>query len=260
MVHELMFMSGGRTMPFVRVPGHDHAAIGYALDAGASLIIPQVDTVEQAQHVVSAAKFGTKWTGTRSAPPFRLIPGLTDGLIDPSRSIHENLNDQAAIIIQVETLEAIRNLDAILTACPQIDAVWLGTLDARVSMNLPGNAGMGGVEPEWIEAVALYEATMEKHNKPRAGFALGPPEVRKSMAKGKSFVICSADVLAFMGLSQELNEAKELFEKNSFPPTKIAEPLDIDSKTGKPTITVVANGHTKKPSHSFVAFNGTATA
>jgi 4-hydroxy-2-oxoheptanedioate aldolase len=26
MVHELMFMSEGRTIPFVRVPGHDHAA------------------------------------------------------------------------------------------------------------------------------------------------------------------------------------------------------------------------------------------
>lgn len=25
-VHEMMFMSEGRTMPFVRVPGHDHAA------------------------------------------------------------------------------------------------------------------------------------------------------------------------------------------------------------------------------------------
>ena len=42
MVHEAVFMSQGKTIPFVRVPGHDHAAIGYALDAGASLVIPQV--------------------------------------------------------------------------------------------------------------------------------------------------------------------------------------------------------------------------
>jgi 4-hydroxy-2-oxoheptanedioate aldolase len=42
MVHEAIFMSGGKTIPFVRVPGHDHAAIGYALDAGASIVIPQV--------------------------------------------------------------------------------------------------------------------------------------------------------------------------------------------------------------------------
>lgn len=41
MVHEAIFMSQGRTIPWVRVPGHDHAAIGYALDAGASIVIPQ---------------------------------------------------------------------------------------------------------------------------------------------------------------------------------------------------------------------------
>lgn len=42
MVHEAIFMSQGRTIPWVRVPGHDHAAIRYALDAGASIVIPQV--------------------------------------------------------------------------------------------------------------------------------------------------------------------------------------------------------------------------
>lgn len=42
MVHEAIFMSQGRTIPFVRVPGHDPAAIGYALDAGASIVAPKV--------------------------------------------------------------------------------------------------------------------------------------------------------------------------------------------------------------------------
>lgn len=42
MVHEIAFISQGRTIPWVRVPGHDHAAIGWALDAGASIVVPQV--------------------------------------------------------------------------------------------------------------------------------------------------------------------------------------------------------------------------
>lgn len=65
----------------------------------------QVDTVEQAQHVVSAAKFGTRRNGTRSAPPARWVPGLTDMPYDPSRTLHECLNDQAAVMIQIESLE-----------------------------------------------------------------------------------------------------------------------------------------------------------
>lgn len=44
MVHEIAFMSHGKTIPWVRVPGHDHASIGWALDAGASIIVPQVSS------------------------------------------------------------------------------------------------------------------------------------------------------------------------------------------------------------------------
>jgi len=191
MVHDIQFISEGRTHALVRVPGHDHAAIGFALDAGASIVCPQVDTVEQAQHIVSAAKFGAIRKGTRSAPPARFMPGLSDTPVDPSRTLHECLNDQAAIIIQIETVEGIHNLDDILTECGEyIDSVWLGSLDARVSMGL---SGMGGVEPEWLEAVALFESTLTKHNQAVSGFSLGPPEVRAVLSKGKSFLMVAAD-------------------------------------------------------------------
>ncbi|MCJ1394078.1 hypothetical protein MMC18_006956 [Xylographa bjoerkii] len=211
-VHEIMFMSEGKTIPFVRVPGHDHAAIGFALDAGASIVIPQVETVAQAQHVLSASKFGSHSRGTRSAPPFRLIPGVTDICHDAAHplGIHGNLNDAAAVMIQIETLEGIRNLDRILTEVPGIDAVWLGTLDARVSMNLPGNGGMGGGEPEWLDAVKLYEESMDRHpGVAKAGFALAAMPGFAEMAKGKALVVTSADVLALMGLMRDLQLGRE---------------------------------------------------
>ena len=232
MVHEIMFMSEGRTIPFVRVPGHDHAAIGYALDAGASLVIPQVETVAEAQHVVSSAKFGTASRGTRSAPPFRLIPGITDTSFDPSISIHENLNAQAAIMIQIETLQGIKNLDAILTEVKDIDAVWLGTLDARVSMNLPGNMGMGGNETEWLEAAALYDQVMARHSHiAKGGFALGPAS--QEMAKGKAFLVVAADVMAFGQLAMDCMTMRAAMPSLPVPAKKTAN-------------AVVSNGHAKE--------------
>ena len=187
-----------------RVPGHDHAAIGYALDAGASIIIPQVDTVEQAQHVVSAAKFGVKANGNRSAPPMRWLPGLGDTGIDPSRSIWENVNDQAAIVIQIESEKGARNLDAILAAVgDQIDAVWMGTLDMRVSM---GYDGLWGSEPRFLEIVELYQNVLKKHDVPNSGMCLGG-----DWAKGvnKSFVIVGGDAFAFLADIATIKNARE---------------------------------------------------
>ncbi|RSM07105.1 hypothetical protein CEP52_005380 [Fusarium oligoseptatum] len=215
MVHEAIFMSQGRTIPWVRVPGHDHAAIGYALDAGASIVVPQVETVEQAKHVVSSAKYGTKQNGTRSAPPFRLVPYLTDAPYDSTRDVHKCLNDQAAIMIQIETLEGINNLDAILTEVPDIDLVWLGSLDCRLSMNLPGNMGMGGDEQEWLDAREKFFSVLDKHDKPYSGFAFGAPpygspEALKKAAERMSMIIMTADVMHLVAMGQDLAQAREI--------------------------------------------------
>lgn len=196
------------------VPGHDHAAIGYALDCGASIVIPQVETVEQAKHVLSAAKYGTKQNGSRSAPLFRLIPFLTDTPYDPNSDIHKCVNNQAAVMIQIESAEGVRNLDAILTECPDIDVVWLGSLDARVSMNLPANMG-GQDEPEWLKIKKLFFETIDRHDKPYAGFAFtsplyGSPEAIKEAAKRMSLISMSADVMHLGAMAMDLQQAREL--------------------------------------------------
>ena len=187
-----------------RLPGHDHASIGYALDAGASIIIPQIETVEQAQYVVAAAKFGLKRKGNRSAPPCRWLPGIGDTCINPTQSIWENVNDQAAIIIQIESEEGVRNLDAILTAVgDQIDAVWMGTLDMRVTM---GYDGFWGPEPRFLEIVEFYQETLKKHDMPNSGMCSG-----HDWAKGadKAFVIVGGDSFAFLGDTETIKSARE---------------------------------------------------
>lgn len=177
--------------------------------------MPQIETVEQAQHVCSAAKFGAANNGTRSAPPFRFVPGITDTPYRPGGDFHQCLNEQAAIMIQIETLKGVENLDAILTACPDVDIVWLGSLDLRVSMSLPGNMGLGGDEPEWLRAVDLFDKTMAKHDKPRGGFAfVGAPMGSKDMVKsalknGLSFLTTAADVLQLYYMNQQLIDTRE---------------------------------------------------
>lgn len=200
---ENLLVSGILTI-WDRVPGHDHASIGYALDAGASVVIPQVETVEQARHVVSAAKFGAAAKGTRSAPPCLWIPGISDMAVDPTRTLWENQNNQAAVILQIENEEGARNLDAILTEVgDQIDAVWLGSLDTRVSMGLDG---FSGPEPRFLEVVDLYRETLKKHDIPQCGMCLAG---NWASAANKAFVIVGGDFFALLGDMALIKGARE---------------------------------------------------
>ncbi|KAI8233343.1 Lactoylglutathione lyase [Colletotrichum sp. SAR 10_96] len=103
-------------------------------------------------------------------------------------------------MIQIESAEGVRNLDSILTECPDIDIVWFGTLDARVSMNLEAKwGGIGATEPEWLEISRLFFNTIDKHDKPYAGFAfgsapLGSPEKLKAAGERTSLIMVAADV------------------------------------------------------------------
>ncbi|KAK2612053.1 hypothetical protein QQS21_001902 [Conoideocrella luteorostrata] len=204
-VQTIQYVSEGATMAFVRVPNHDHANIGFALDAGASaVIVPQVDTVAQAQHVVSSSKFGKVVNGTRSAPPARWVPGLsTAATLDPSSTIWENLNKQAALIIQIESEVGVKNLDDILTEVgSQIDVVWIGLIDLRVSM---GYDGIWGDEPDFLRTIRLCEQTLSKHGKPTAGPCFDGNWAR---AANKTFTVVSGDWLALANERETIRNAR----------------------------------------------------
>lgn len=184
-------------------------------------MFPQVTTVTEAKALISATKFGAKVNGTRSAPPARFAPGFS-GLasgrpLNPSLSLWENFNTQATIVIQIETLEAIHNLDAILTECGEdIDAVWLGALDVRVSMSLPDpfSASPGGQEEEWVAAMEKYEAVLRKHDVPSAGMALAVAgeEAMGKNGRGKAFLVPAIDAVDLVvNTSKVLGHAREMF-------------------------------------------------
>jgi 4-hydroxy-2-oxoheptanedioate aldolase len=184
-------------------------------------MFPQVTTASEIKHLISATKFGAKINGTRSAPPARFAPGFS-GLassqaFNSSLSLWENFNNQAAIIIQIETLEAINNLDVILTECGKdIDAVWLGALDVRVSISLPNpfSVNPGGNEEEWVAAVEKYEAVLKKHDMPSAEMVLAVAgnEAMARNGKGKACLVPIIDAVDLVvNTSKVLGQAREMF-------------------------------------------------
>ena len=123
------------------------------------------------------------------------------------------------MLITKLTIEAINNLDDILTQVPDIDIVWLGSLDARVSMNLISGFGADGDEPEWLAAKQKFLDTLDKHNKPYGGICpgrapYGTAENLTKNAQRMSFITIAADVLALQSMALDLSTAREAVAGN----------------------------------------------
>ena len=118
-------------MPFARVAYNFFPLIGQLLDAGAlGIIVPMVNTVEEARAVARACRYSP--AGERSYGWGR---ALTYGDDYP-----EWINDQLFVAIQIETVQAVENAQAIL-AVPGIDGCMIGPADLACSMGfLPKEA------------------------------------------------------------------------------------------------------------------------
>lgn len=111
----------------VRAPWNDPATIGQILDVGASgVIVPMVNTASEAARAVAAARYAP--LGIRSWGP-----GRTAYLPSDAATYAREANDRLVVITQVETAEAIDNLDEIL-GVPGLSAVMIGPADLAISL------------------------------------------------------------------------------------------------------------------------------
>ena len=126
--------------PVVRVPRGTDIWIDQALDVGAgAIMIPQIDTAEQARAAVSAAKFSP--VGTRGTCRFVRSAGF--GAV-PGSEYFSKAQD-TVVILQAEGTKAVENLDEILDV-PGIDVV----------LGYCGYASGRG----WLQRCAAYDALL----------------------------------------------------------------------------------------------------
>jgi 2-keto-3-deoxy-L-rhamnonate aldolase RhmA len=168
--------------PLVRVPDHGLSVIQRVLDAGAAgVVVPHLDTVEQARAVVRATCFPPRGDrgsgGTSRAGRWGLLP-RADYL--------EYGNEQALCIVQLESEVAIRNTREIL-ALDGIGAAFVGTADLAMSMGVAA----GSDEVDRLATSALAAAAA-------AGVPIGTAsatidQARAALARGYDYVVVSND-------------------------------------------------------------------
>ena len=124
-------MRGKKAAPIVRVSANNADLICFALDAGArGIIVPMVNTKEEAVAMVRACKYFP--LGDRSNSGVRGEWGESEDY----RGYLDMVNEELLIIPMIETLEAIGNIDEILSV-PGIDVLLVGPSDLSIQLGVP---------------------------------------------------------------------------------------------------------------------------
>jgi 2-keto-3-deoxy-L-rhamnonate aldolase RhmA len=184
----------------VRVPANDEAAIKKALDIGATgIIVPLVNDAAAARLAVGRCKYppaGIRSVGVTRAQRFGLA-------LEPYM---ERANEDIAVIVQIEHVEAVRNIDAILDV-PGIDAVFVGPFDLSGSMGKPGAID----HPEVQAAITEVTVACERHRVARGVYAHTPAHAKRYLAQGYRLIgLCTDYILLARAASAALAETRAL--------------------------------------------------
>ncbi len=136
--------------PVVRVP-HDNAALlKQVLDIGATnVLVPMVDTAEQAAAIVRACRYPQD----DGQGGIRGMAGTRASRWGRYPNYGKEANAQVCVLVQAETREALKNLDAI-AATPGVDGVFIGPADLSASMGHMGNPNHPEVQAAIVDAIA----------------------------------------------------------------------------------------------------------
>jgi len=122
---------GRGPVPLVRVRENDTLAIRQVLDVGAQgVIVPLVNSAEDAQKAVTAARFPPE--GIRGFAFFRANDWGAN-----FDEYAQHANRETVIIVMIETKEAVENIDEIL-AVDGIDGILIGPYDMSGSYGVTG--------------------------------------------------------------------------------------------------------------------------
>jgi 2-keto-3-deoxy-L-rhamnonate aldolase RhmA len=176
---------GADIAPVVRIPEIRRETILKPLDSGAAgLLVPQVNTAEQAREIIVHAKYPPQ--GNRGVALRRAHSRYQR--VNPSEYL-KKANEETFIAVQAETPESIDNLEAIASV-PGIDAVFVGPFDLSVALGIPGQVN----HPREVENIDRILEVCSRHNLFTGIQLFEASEIKRWVEKGMRFVSYSSDV------------------------------------------------------------------
>jgi 4-hydroxy-2-oxoheptanedioate aldolase len=183
-----------RAQPVVRAVDGNTALVKQLLDIGATnLLVPMVDTAEQARALVSATRY----------PPHG-IRGVGSAVGRASQwssraDYLEVADDEVCLLVQAETVTALANLEAIC-AVDGVHGVFIGPADLAASMGHRGRPG----HPEVQAAIEHAMRTIVASGKAAGTLVSDATLARRYLALGCTFVAVGVDVLIYANAARTL--------------------------------------------------------
>ena len=167
-----------------RPPYGEVRLIKQYLDLGfQTLLIPLVDTAEQAAQMVRAMRYppeGIRGVGAGSARVARW---------NRVEDYFRDADEQMCLLVQAETLTAMQNLDAI-AATPGVDGVFIGPADLSAALGHRGNAA----HPEVQAAISDAFVRILKAGKAAGILTSNEQWADRYLELGATFVAVGTDV------------------------------------------------------------------
>ena len=173
-------------VPLARVPEGDHYCIKRVLDAGAwGIVVPMVNTVEQARTAIAAAKY----------PPLgnRSVGGGMHALnfAAAAGEYYQRANDEILVVLQTESPAGVENAEEIYRL-PGCDAIFIGPNDLRFNMRTAD-----GTMPTDQQHEALIQQVIgigRKVGTPTGIHAMDPLSALKRSEQGMQFIAVGSDL------------------------------------------------------------------
>jgi 4-hydroxy-2-oxoheptanedioate aldolase len=180
--------------PIVRPPVGDTVLIKQLLDIGTqTLLIPMVESAEQAQRLVSATRY----------PP-QGVRGVGSALARSSRwnqvnGYLQHAERELCVLVQVESVAALEQLPHI-AAVEGVDGVFFGPADLSASMGLIGQPAHPHVQQAIADGIAIVRGA----GKAAGILAPDPALARRWLELGALFVAVGVDTTLLVRAATQL--------------------------------------------------------
>jgi 4-hydroxy-2-oxoheptanedioate aldolase len=194
---QLQAVAPYRAHPVVRPVGAEVSLIKQLLDVGAqTLLVPMIDTAEQARRVVSAMRYppnGVRGVGSAVARVSRWGE-INDYL--------ERADAETCLLVQVETKQALTNLDEICSV-EGVDGVFIGPADLAASLGHRGNPMHADVQSAIENAMTRIVAS----GKAAGTLVLDPALAQRYLSLGCTFLAAGVDAILLAHATRDLASA-----------------------------------------------------